>query len=290
MSDVNKDRENYEPYEDAYDEDYPADPAAAGAAGAAYPEDAPEERGEGSGIPLRGLAMVLVAVAILLAIWGIWALVGGEDKDGDSAAETSTAATAPAQQPAGQVPAGQPGQAGQQPAVTGAPQQIPATQAPAPADANGVVGDSQTNPSAPAQDPAQAASPAPSAPAENPSEGQNDNHNAQGQANQGQNAQEQNGRVNVLNNSTVQDLAANTSRQLEGQGNQIGEVGNLPEEQYKVNETTVFFHPGSEDRARRLAEQLGGVARPYDPNLPATTASQGDLTVVLAGAVAAPTR
>lgn len=106
VSDVNKDRENYEPYEDAYDEDYPADPAAAGAAGAAYPEDAPEERGEGSGIPLRGLAMVLVAVAILLAIWGIWALVGGEDKDGDSAAETSTAATAPAQQPAGQVPPG----------------------------------------------------------------------------------------------------------------------------------------------------------------------------------------
>ncbi|WP_150114463.1 LytR C-terminal domain-containing protein [Corynebacterium oculi] len=273
---MNKDRENYEPYEDD---------AAAGLAGASGTEadfydgeEAPEEQGEGSGIPLRGLAMVLVAVAILLAIWGVWALVGGDDKNDDSGADATTEATevtAPAQQPAGQSPTGQaqPGQATQQPAVTGAPQ-TPAT--PAPAEANGVVGDSQ--PSTPA--------PAPSTPAENAREGQNQ---AQGD---GQ-SQAQSGRVNVLNNSTVQDLAANTSRQLEGQGNQIGEVGNLPEEQYKVDETTVFYQPsapGSEERARRLADQLGGVARPYDPNLPATTAGQGDLTVVLAGAVAAPTR
>lgn len=272
---MNKDRENYDPYEDSYEEDYADSTAetAAGAAAAPYGEEAPEDHGEGSGIPLRGLAMVLVAVAILLAIWGIWALVGG-DKDGDSAAETTTAA----QQPAGQVPAGQQGQAGQQPAVTGAPQQIPATQAPA--EANGVVGDNQSTPAASAATEGQAAAPAPSSPAADaPREGQN--------------AQANNGRVNVLNNSTVQDLAANTSRQLAGQGNQIGEVGNLPEEQYKVDETTVFYQPntpGSEERARRLADQLGGVARPYDPNLPANTAGQGDLTVVLAGAVAAPTR
>ncbi|KQB86161.1 hypothetical protein Clow_01515 [Corynebacterium lowii] len=295
VSDVNKDQDSYssydeEPYEDSYDDAYAA--GAAGAAGGAEIEAA-EDSEEGSGIPLRGLAMVLVAVAILLAIWGVWALVGGSDDDSSSNSEASTEASAPMTQPA--VP-NAPAQQGQQPAVTGAPQQVPTEQRPN--EVNGVVGDNQaTTPAAPApNDPAaapsaaapasgEAARPAGDNAAANTAANNADNANG---ANNANNAQA--GRVNVLNNSTVQDLAANTSRQLEGQGNQIGQVGNLPEEQYKVDETTVFYQPGGEERARRLAEQLGGVARPYDPNLPDNTAGQGDLTVVLAGAVAAPTR
>lgn len=297
---MNKDQDgydeygNYEEYEDAY----PDEAYAAGAVGEAEPVDGPEESGDGNGIPLRGLAMVLVAVAILLAIWGIWSLVGGgddADKEGDAAA--STQASAPATQasaPNSQL--GQQGQPGQQPAVTGAPQQA----------------SSEQNPAAGAPEANRPAAPTGAAEAQNPNAApgvQGDPRSGQARGEEGANAergtevngangannaapgtQAPAGRVNVLNNSTVQDLAANTSRQLEGQGNQIGEVGNLPEEQYKVNETTVFYQPGSEERARKLAEQLGGVARPYDPNLPATTAGQGDLTVVLAGAVAAPTR
>nr|WP_227659005.1 MULTISPECIES: LytR C-terminal domain-containing protein [unclassified Corynebacterium] len=176
---------------------------------------------------------------------------------------------------------------GQQPAVTGAPQQIPA-----PAQPNGVVGDSPAAPAA--ENPDAQAPAAPSAPApDNAREGQGNRENPGQDPRAQQGQQGQGGRVNVLNNSTVQDLAANTSRQLEGQGSQIGEVGNLPEEQFKVDQTTVFYQPsapGSKERAARLAEQLGGVALPYDPRLPDTTAGQGDLTVVLAGAVAAPTR
>lgn len=286
---MNKDQDGYDEYGDyesdyeGYEDAYPDEAYAVGAAGEAEPVDGPEESGDGNGIPLRGLAMVLVAVAILLAIWGIWSLVGGgddADKEGDAAA--STQASAPATQasaPNSQL--GQQGQAGQQPAVTGAPQQAPSEQDPAAGAPE--AQDPNAAPAAQGDPRAGQARGEEGANAERGTETNEANNAAPG-------AQAPAGRVNVLNNSTVQDLAANTSRQLEGQGNQIGEVGNLPEEQYKVNETTVFYQPGSEERARKLAEQLGGVARPYDPNLPATTAGQGDLTVVLAGAVAAPTR
>ncbi|MGV0395087.1 LytR C-terminal domain-containing protein [Corynebacterium uberis] len=102
-------------------------------------------------------------------------------------------------------------------------------------------------------------------------------------------ADERPARINVLNNSTVPDLAANTSRQFTEQGAHVGEVGNLPEEQLKVERTTVFYHPGNADaqhRAEELAARVGGEAQPYNPALPPATAGDNDITLVLAGPVA----
>lgn len=73
--------------------------------------DVPEK----SGPPLRGLAMILTAVALVLILWGAFSLFG--DDDGDDAA--APVATAPAPAPDAAV----------SPAETAAPE-APATQAP----------------------------------------------------------------------------------------------------------------------------------------------------------------
>ena len=91
-------------------------------------------------------------------------------------------------------------------------------------------------------------------------------------------------RVNVLNNSIVPNLAAEISEQLTAQGYDVGEVGNLPDDVEILPETTVFFQPdnaAAEQRARELADRVGGVARVYIPSLPAETDGANDLTLVL---------
>ncbi|WP_312778468.1 LytR C-terminal domain-containing protein [Corynebacterium variabile] len=92
-----------DPYDDSYDEAY-AYPAAAGAgagaagAGAAA-AGAAGEPPEKSGPPLRGLAMILTAVAVVLIIWGAFSLFGGDDDSDDTASGSDTSATAPAPAP-----------------------------------------------------------------------------------------------------------------------------------------------------------------------------------------------
>ena len=74
----------------SYDEDFAIGDAAgtAGAAGAAgdaglTPEM--EKEKPAGGAPLRGLAMILTAVAVVLIAWGVYSFVGGDDdSDGDS--------------------------------------------------------------------------------------------------------------------------------------------------------------------------------------------------------------
>lgn len=72
---------DYEQFDD-YHEDDP-ELAAQDAEAAAVPAD-PEKRQ----LPLRGLAMILIAVAILLVVWGIFATVSD---DGDDTAQTTNA-------------------------------------------------------------------------------------------------------------------------------------------------------------------------------------------------------
>lgn len=83
----------YDPNPDtAYDDDYAIDPeagaAGAGAAGAGA-AGAGAAGGTG-GPPLRGLAMVLTAVAVILIAWGIYAVVGGDDDETDTAGATQS--------------------------------------------------------------------------------------------------------------------------------------------------------------------------------------------------------
>ncbi|MDO5511683.1 LytR C-terminal domain-containing protein [Corynebacterium sp.] len=93
-------------------------------------------------------------------------------------------------------------------------------------------------------------------------------------------------RLNVINNSTVPNLAAEVADQLRGDY-EVGEVGNLAE--HILPENTVFFQPGNaeaEQRARELAERVGGVARTYEGFLPENTDGRNDLTLVLVNQVA----
>ncbi|MCJ7859021.1 LytR C-terminal domain-containing protein [Corynebacterium kalidii] len=91
----------YDPNPDtAYDDEYAIEPAhgaaaaggaaaGAGAAGSAGPDGADRADGAG-GPPLRGLAMVLTAVAVVLIAWGVYSFVGGDDGSEDTAQDTAT--------------------------------------------------------------------------------------------------------------------------------------------------------------------------------------------------------
>lgn len=178
-------------------------------------------------LPLRGFAMVLIAVAVVLGLWALYALTqGGGDEESTPAAATSSA------------PAG--GAEG------------PTTSAAAPSQ----------QPEADAEHSSDAPSPAP-APAEQPAPK----------------------KVSVLNNSMTQGLADRVSRDLEGKGYELGEVGNFPEE--VLPETTVFFPKGdavAEAEARKIASGLGGIARENIDSLPDRATEGRGLTVVLTDA------
>ncbi|MBZ8176517.1 LytR family transcriptional regulator [Corynebacterium poyangense] len=170
-------------------------------------------------LPLRGLAMVFIAIAVILAMWGVYAFIS-RDKD-DEAVSVSAPTTAVSSSSVAPPPT-QP----QSPSV--------ATPAPAPS--------SEVASSAPA--PAVA-------------------------------------KLNVLNNSTEPKLAQDISEKLSREFPK-GVVGNLPEEKRKLEKTTVFYHPGHEESARKLANQVGGEIAEYDPSfLPDNTRGADDLTLVL---------
>ncbi|MCG7290076.1 MULTISPECIES: LytR C-terminal domain-containing protein [unclassified Corynebacterium] len=242
-----------EPYDGAYEEDYDGEPKgrrkAAAAGGAA----------EG-GLPKRGLAMILIAVAALLALWGIWKMTQ-DDKggDGEGAAPTSstvvgTSAAAPAGDGAGQNGQGADGAGqgaeGQGGAATGADQ------------------NTQTTDGQPAQDPnAQD----PNAQRPEGAEGQGENGQpAPAPAPAGAGLDNASAQVYVYNNSGTPDLASRTADQLKGQYNVANNsadaaVMNMPEQVYGVfPETYVFFDPavpGAEQVAADIARRVGGAAR-----------------------------
>ncbi|WP_448854886.1 LytR C-terminal domain-containing protein [Corynebacterium frankenforstense] len=264
-------RDGNHDYDDAYEERPEAaagaheapgrgEARAAGAGAAGAGACAGSGAAAGSGLPLRGLAMVLIAVAVLLGLWGVYALTsGGDDEGADSAAMSGSAEPGADQGQAGQNGQSQNGAAGE----TGKDGKD------APGERAGQDAEDKEHKDGAAD--GQAA------------EGQGGANGAAGQGNAAP------AKVNVLNNSTVPDLAARLSDELKGQGTEVGSVGNLPGEVLQVPENTVFFQPGNADaekRARELADRVGGVAREYDQALPDDTAGANDLTLVLATDVA----
>ena len=240
-------------YDEAYDEAYAGYAAGAGStavtAGAAGAGAGAAAQG---GLPRRGLAMILIAVAALLLLWALWAMTQkGDDNNAASSAsaETSTSATAEAAPPAAQPGEGQ-GQGTQDPNASQDPN------APQDPNAEQREGDQAQDPNAQdpnAQDP-NAETPAP-APAPAPQGAQLDNASAQ---------------VFVYNNSGIADLANRTADQLKGQFNvanqsQDAATMNMPEQQYGIfPETYVFFDPatpGAEQVAADIARRVGGTAR-----------------------------
>ncbi|WP_157672451.1 LytR C-terminal domain-containing protein [Corynebacterium mycetoides] len=189
------------------------------------------------GIPKRGLAMILIAVAAILLLWGLYALT---QNDNDSANVTGPAtSSAPAQGQNQQH--GQQGQQGQQ--------------SPAPADntsANQSENSAQNQAQDPAQNPAQPQNPAPA-------------------PNQGPALTRENAQVYVFNNSPNQGLAGATADRLSAEFTVENRTAdstsmNLPEQRYGIfPRTTVFFDPsvsGAEQVAADVARQVDGVATP----------------------------
>lgn len=240
-----------EPYDGAYEGDYEGEPKgrrkAAAAGGAA----------EG-GLPKRGLAMILIAVAALLALWGIWKMTqdGNGGGDGEGAAPTSstvvgTSQAAPAGDgagsPAAPAPAGDPNAQNTATVTDNVRADDPNAQDPNAQDPNaqrpeGAEGQGENGQPAPAPAPA-------------PAGAGLDNASAQ---------------VYVYNNSGTPDLASRTADQLKDQYNVANNsadaaVMNMPEQVYGIfPETYVFFDPavpGAEQVAADIARRVGGAAR-----------------------------
>lgn len=254
------DRGGYNKYGDnARDDDTTIVPAAAGAG-------ASSSAAAAGGVPKRGLAMILIAVALLLGLWGIYAMMqrGGSE---EAAEQQQTQQNTDAQNgqdtnAAPQDPNGQDGQKRPDPNAQNGNGQ----------DGNRQDGNNQNGQGGQNQQDAN-----------NP-----DRDNAGGPAGAGQPMTADNETINVYNNSTVGNLAADVSGQLRGQGTNVGEVGNIGEQTVVLEQNTVFFDPatpGAEERARVLAERVGGVAKANDGTVPREAAKPGSLTLVLTGPV-----
>ncbi|MHC9997506.1 LytR C-terminal domain-containing protein [Corynebacterium diphtheriae] len=161
-------------------------------------------------LPLRGIAMILIAVALMLGAWGVYSVTSDNSS---SAPKTSTAETSE-----------------QTPAEKSAPQAPAVSDTPAASDA-----------------PGESAAPAEKAPADKPAD---------------KPAAERPVPVRVLNNSTVQGLAAQVADTLRSRGIDVVEVGNLPDA--VVPQTTVFYPAGHQAQAQKIADQLHAVIAQHD--------------------------
>lgn len=164
--------------------------------------------------------MVLIAVAVMLGMWGLYKLTSEDSSDTASQTGASEAATLPA--PAEGEPGaqgGKPGSAAQQ-----APGESAQVSDPA---AAGAAGEGESAADRDGYDGAQGEA-AKRAPKDIP--------------------------VNVFNNSGRAGYADEESTKLKDRGFKVGEVGNLPGDVLTVPQTMVFYPAGDKD-AEALARQ-----------------------------------
>ncbi|OFI50890.1 LytR C-terminal domain-containing protein [Corynebacterium diphtheriae] len=166
-------------------------------------------------LPLRGIAMILIAVALMLGAWGVYSVTSDNSSSAPKTSTTETSEQTPAEKSAPQAPA--------------------ASDTPAPSDA-----------------PGESAAPAEKAPADKPAD----------KPAADKPADERPVPVRVLNNSTVQGLAAQVADTLRSHGIDVVEVGNLPDA--VVPQTTVFYPAGHQAQAQKIADQLHAVIAQHD--------------------------
>lgn len=206
--------------ESTYDGDSDHDRAATGA-GAGGATAASGHGGASNGLPLRGLAMILLAVAIVLIGWGAFSMFSGGDEDSKESTNASQSASENAGQNGAQNGAGAPGEQ--------STQQSPADQKP---------------------------SEAPEKKPEENGAGVGNENNAQPPAGGAEvNRAEQ--QVTVLNNSPIQGLAGDTAERLRGQEWGRTSFGNLPDTAGAFPKSVVLY-PGNDAAARAAAEQIAG--------------------------------
>ncbi|QYH19183.1 LytR C-terminal domain-containing protein [Corynebacterium aquatimens] len=233
-------RRDEEDFDDAY--------LAAPAAGTAATAGAGSTAVVAGGVPKRGLAMILIAVAALLLLWGIYAMTQNKNPDNSAApagtATTTAAATNTVTEDAS---------ASANPNDPNAPANSADPNAPAnPADANNPA--DPNNPNAPADANNADANANPAAPAV-----------PAGAALTAANAQ-----VFVYNNSGIPNAAGDTANRLDSQytiANNSNNPGamNMPEQQYGIFPQTLVFYnpqtPGAEQLAAEIAQKVGGTPR-----------------------------
>ncbi|OFT53548.1 hypothetical protein HMPREF3155_00600 [Corynebacterium sp. HMSC06D04] len=197
-------------------------------------------RSSSSGLPLRGFAMVLIAVAVMLGMWGLYTLTS---KDSTDTAQTGSTGVATLPAPA----EGEPGAQGSPSAQPGAA----GSAAPGTQDAKAGQ-DAAGQPAKEGQDAAGR-------------EAANKDGAAAGAAGaEGAAGVERAAKdipVNVFNNSGRANFAAEQADKLKEKGFKIGEVGNLAGDILTVPQTTVYFPAGDKDAeslARETAAQFYG--------------------------------
>lgn len=279
-------------YDDAYDGDYDAayddgvggeDAAAAAGAGAGARAAAARTGGGGGGahakkggLPLRGLAMVLIAVAVMLGLWGLYAMTS-EDDDSTVASDSEQSKSD------GSANGGQEGNGAGGPA------------------ADGARGDGSRADGANNQPPREGENAHPNGGAEgeanrdaNRDTGARDQHGegrAGDEARAGGNdapsaARDRNDiKVSVLNNSGESDKAKNEADVLKDGGFKVGYVGNLPGDVLTVPKTTVFYPEGdasAESLAKEVAARYQAEVKPMNKDLPKEATEDGAVVVALA--------
>lgn len=214
---------------------------------------------EKPGPPLRGLAMILLAVGVLLVGWGAFSLYG--DKGGDDAKNTAQNQSAENNgQPEQANPAGQSGQANSNASGEAAKDGEQRDGAGNPNDPKNTDNPNDPNKRDGAKPGEQGAN-APEAPAGNAGGA------ARGVVNK------ENEYVTVLNNSPIRGLAGDTAKKLSekqwaktGYGNLADTSGTFPQ--------SVVLYPGDNPNARAAAEQiasdLGLKAQPRDGRIDET--------------------
>ena len=246
---------------------------AGSAAGASASRAAKRPAGGGAhakkgGLPLRGLAMVLIAVAVMLGLWALYSMASGDDDStvaSESTQENSAGSTI------GAAPEGSAGPDAAGSRAPGAPGASEGASAPAPAPApREGEGDA-------AGDPAASGAADEGAAAEGDAAGEENAHSA---------ARDRNDiKVSVLNNSGEVDKAKKEADSLKGGGFKVGYVGNLPGDVLTVPKTTVFFPEGdasAEALAKEVAARYQADIAPMNRDLPKEATDDGAVVVALA--------
>ncbi|MCG7229912.1 LytR C-terminal domain-containing protein [Corynebacterium minutissimum] len=230
--------------------------------------DAPASAASAPKLPVRGLAMVLIAVAVMLGMWGLYAMTSDKSENVASEGANDAAVTGPANGGAegenqGGAASGQKNAAESGNTADGADR------------AEGMDGTEGAGEADKAADEAKAGE---DAEAGNRAEG--------GAAADRQQADIP---VNVYNNSGRANYAADEAERLKSEKFNVSEVGNLSGDVLVAPQTTIYFPEGdaaAENLAKELAAQYyggnvpGGAIAPYPAELTGDY-TKGDAVVVV---------
>ncbi|MBK4139658.1 LytR family transcriptional regulator [Corynebacterium macginleyi] len=253
-------------YRDGYDDGVYDDGASGEAAASRTSGGGGGAHAKKGGLPLRGLAMVLIAVAVTLGLWGLYAMISEDDNStvaSDSAHSTSNAPTHSDQEGNGPgVPADG--------SRDGAPNQLPpAGEGDAAHPHAGAEGEVNRDPAARGEG----------------SDHARNNARAGGHHAPPVTRDRNDIKVSVLNNSGESDKAKNEADVLKASGFKVGYVGNLPGEVLTVPKTTVFYPEGdvsAESLAREVAARYQAEVKTMNKDLPKEATDDGAVVVALA--------